>query len=256
MHPFIQNIRDNFEWLNCVFFQYKLFYYDLWSLVHLWGGAIIFAILTAYKVKKRWMKLLLILSIFKVVETLFFVTELNLFKPEKSVDILNDIAIGMFGGYLIYFFFKWEYTKKHAKWLTLFISSITIAFIWVGWYGYNYTIPFFNSPYINWWALISWTVSGMTIIYLFSYFKNTINYFFAVTTPWLLYLILLLVVEYIAYHLLYLRETTQGEAPLIFDVVHGSKIMHGFYVTAPFYFIGLFILLDFLLKNHEYVSEK
>ena len=96
----------------------------------------------------------------------------------------------------------------------------------------------------------------MVIIFIFSNLNDNRSYFFAVVISWLIYLIILFAVEYIAYHLLYLRETTQGEAPLIFDVVHGSKIMHGFYVAAPLYFIGLFILLDFLLRKYEYTFEK
>ncbi|MCE5204990.1 MAG: hypothetical protein LLF80_02640 [Porphyromonadaceae bacterium] len=251
MAPFFQNIRDNTEWLYGVIFEYKLFYYDLWSLVHLWSGAILFALLTAINVKKRWLKLLLILSAFEVVETLFFITVLNLFKPEKSVDVLNDIVIGMLGGYLMYAFFKWSHTGKYYKLLALFISTITIAFLWVGWYGYIYNIPFFNSPYINWWALSCWTLSGVIILLMFINLKDKRNIFFAVTLPWFIYLVVLCGVEYIAYHLLNFREISQPSTPMIFDIVHGSKIMHIYYLTAPVLFIGLFIILNSLLKKNE-----
>lgn len=251
MNPFFQNIRDNTEWLYGVIFEYNWFYYDFWSFVHLWSGAIIFAVLSAYNVKKRWLKLLLILGVFEVVETLFFIAILNLFKPEKAVDVVNDIVIGMLGGALMYAFFRWNDTGKYTRFLALFISAVTVAFIWVGWYGYNYTIPFFNSPYVNWWALSCWTISGGTVILLFSNFKAKGSTFFAITFPWLIYLVLLFAVEYAAYHLLSFREITQGSTPLIFDIVHGSKIMHVFYVTAPLFFIGLFVLLDALLKKYE-----
>ena len=40
-------------------------------------------------------------------------------------------------------------------------------------------ISFFNSPYVNWWALSCWTVSGAAIILLFSNFKAKKGAFFA-----------------------------------------------------------------------------
>lgn len=249
MDTFFQNIRDNSEWLYSIIFEYKWFYYDLWSFVHLWSGGIIFAVLTAYKVKRKWIILLLILSVFKLIEASLSISIFELFKPERSVSILNDIVIGMLGAFFMHLYFNWKHTKKHPKWLALFISSITIAFIWVGTYRYNYSIPFFNSPFINWWALTAWTLSGMTIIFVSSYIKNKINYFFGVTIPWFIYLILLFAVEYIAYHLLSLREVSEGTTPLIFDIIHGSKVMHIYYTTAPLYFIGLFFLLSYIFKK-------
>lgn len=256
MHTILQNIRDNSEWLYSIIFEYKWFYYDLWSFVHLWSGGIIFAILSAYKVKRKWIILLGILSVSKLIEVSFSFSIFELFKPERSVSILNDIVIGMTGAFLMHLYFNWKLTKKHPKWLALFISSITIAFIWVGTYRYNYSIPFFNSPFINWWALTAWTVSGMTIIFVSSYIKTKINYFFGVTIPWLIYLILLFAVEYIAYHLLSLREVSEGATPLIFDIVHGSRIMHIYYTTAPLYFIGLFFLLNYLFKKIKLGTSK
>lgn len=249
MDTLLQNITENSEWLYSIIFKYKWFYYDLWSFVNLWSGSIIFAILTAYKVKRKWIILLLILALPKIIDAAFSITIFDFFKPERSINILNDLVIGMLGAYLMHLYFHWKLTKKHPKWLALFISSITIAFIWVGTYRYNYSIPFFNSPFINWWALTAWTVSGMTIIFVSSYIKTKINYFFGVTIPWLIYLIMLFAVEYIAYHLLSLREVSQGTTPLVFDIIHGTRIMHIYYTTAPLYFIGLFFLLSYIFKK-------
>lgn len=249
MDTLFQSIRDNSEWLYSIVFKYKWFYYDLWSLVNLWSGGIIFAILTAYKVKRKWIILLLVLAIPKLIDAAFSITIFDFFKPERSINILNDLVIGVLGGYLMHIYFHWKVTKNHPKWLALFISSITIAFIWVGTYRYNYSIPFFNSPFINWWALTAWTVSGMIIIFVSSFIKTKINYFFGVAIPWLIYLILLFAVEYIAYHLLSFREMSKGTTPLVFDIIHGTRIMHIYYTTAPLYFIGLFFWLSYLFKK-------
>lgn len=256
MDTFFLNIRDNSEWLYSIIFEYKWFNYDLWSFVHLWSGGILFALLSAFNTKKKWLKLLLILSVLAFIETSISIKSFNLFESERSLGIFNDIITGMLGGCLIYYFLKWKHTEKHSKWLALFISSITISFIWVGYYGYRYSIAFFNSPYINWWAFTAWTVSGMTIIFVSIFIKNKWNYIWGIAIPWLIYIILLFVVEYIAYHLLSLREVTEGTTPLVFDVIHGSKIMHVYYTTAPLYFIGLFFLLNYLFEKIKLSTSK
>ena len=249
MDTFILDIKDNSEWLYSIIFKYKWFYYDLWSFVHLWIGGIFFALLSAFNTKRKWLKLLLILAIFAFIENSISMKTLKLFESDRLLGIFNDIATGMIGGYFIYWFLKWKYTKIRSKWLALFISSITVSFLWVGFYGYRYSITFFNSPHINWWALTAWSGSGMIMIFVFNYLKDKINYLWGVIITWLIYISLLIAVEYIAYHLISLREVTEGTTPLIFDIIHGSRIMHVYYTTAPLYFIGLFVLLRFLFKK-------
>ncbi|NLZ73595.1 MAG: hypothetical protein GX905_07245, partial [Bacteroidales bacterium] len=191
MDTFLLNIRDNSDWLNSIIFEYKWFYYNLWSFVHLWSGAIFFVALSAYKVKNKWIKLLFILSILAFIETSFSIKTFNLFESERSLGIFNDIVSGMIGGYLMYWFLKWKYTRKRSKWLALFITSLTISFLWVGFYGYRYSIAFFNSPHINWWALTAWSFSGMIMIFVFDYIKSKRNYLWGVIITWLIYIILL-----------------------------------------------------------------
>jgi len=241
----------NIEWLYKVVFEYKWFYFDLWSFVHLWSGGIFFIILTANNVKKRWFWLLLGLSVFEVVETLFFILVLNLFKPEKSIDIVTDIGVGMLGGYLMYLFFKWDMGGKHTKQFCIVISALTIAFIWVGSYGYNYNLPFFNSPFINWWALCCWAMSGAAIVLVFSILRRKMNTILAISVPWIIYAGFLLLFEYIAFHQLSFKEIGHGSTPLIFNAIHGATIMHVFYAVAPALFIGLYMLLYSLFKKYE-----
>ena len=249
MDTILFNIRDSSDWLYSIIFEYKWFYYDLWSFVHLWSGSIFFVALSAYKAKWKWIKLMLILFILAFVETSISIKTINLLESERSLGIFNDFASGMIGGYLMYLFLKWKHTKKSSRWLALFISSITISFFWVGFYGYRYSIAFFNSPYINWWALTAWSFSGMIMIFVFSYLKDKTNYFWGATITWLIYITLLFTVEYIAYHLIALREVSEGTTALVFDIIHGSRVMHVYYTTAPLYFIGLFVLLNFLFKK-------
>jgi hypothetical protein len=252
MHDlYLQYIRIHTEWLSCVVFEYKLFYYDLWSFVHLWSGAMIFVVLTVLNYKKRWLKLLFLLSLFEVFEATIIIAFFHIFKPEKSVDVVNDIVNGMIGGFLMYQFFKWNTNRKYTGWFTAFVSAITIAYVWVGSYGYNYNTAFFNSCCINWWALLCWTLGGMGICIGFKKIHEKTNTFYALIISWIIYLIILFTSEYIAYHLFALKETSTGTSPLIFDIIHGDKRLHLFYSIAPVYFLTLYSILLSLFRKHE-----
>lgn len=215
----------------------------------------LFVLLMVFRSKKIWLTLFSILVLFEVAEATFFIAVLKLFRPEKIVDVFNDIFIGMLGGYLIYCFFRRNKNKKHSELLAAFISGITIAFVWVGWYGYSYNIPFFNSPCLNWWAFCCWTIVGVAMIVVFKIIKNKMNFILSLSVVWIIYIILLFTVEYLAYQILDFREITNGATPLIFNIVHGTPIMHVFYTTAPIYFISLFVLLSSLFQKYEKESK-
>ena len=48
-------IRDQTGWLYHQVYQNQLFFFDLWSLAHLWSGFVLFSILLAIKVKYPWL---------------------------------------------------------------------------------------------------------------------------------------------------------------------------------------------------------
>ena len=248
---FLEYIKTNTEWLSCRFFEYKLFYYDLWSFVHLWSGAMIFVVLTAFKFKKRWLKLLFLLTLWKVIQTTIIIASSQIFNPEILVDAANDIAIGMLGGLLMYTFFRWNNKKSCVVWLAAFLSSIPIAFIWVGSYGYNYNIYFFNSNCINWWALTSWSLGGAAMALIFYLLNERMNMFYSLLITYAIHIAFLLSVESIAYHLFSFKEESIVTKPLIFNLIHGNLQMHIFYSTAPIYFTMLFFLLFSLFKKYK-----
>ena len=248
---YLEYFRTHTAWLSSVVFEYKLFYYDLWSFVHLWSGGMIFVILTAFKFKKRWLKLLLWLTLWAVLETTIVFAYSHPFNPGKYVAIINDLVIGMIGGFLMYSFFKWNNKRKYVVWFAAFVSSLTIAFLWVGSYGYNYNISFFNSQFINWWALTAWTWGGAMMALLFYLFKEKMNMFYSLIIVWLIHFAFLLVVESIAYHLFSFREESLVTKPLIFNLIHGDINMHIFYSTAPVYFTMFFVLVLSLFKKYE-----
>ncbi len=252
MHElYLQYIRSHTNWLSCVIFEYKWFYYDLWSLVHIWSGAMIFVLLTANKYKKRWLKLLLLVSLFEVYEATIAIGIFRIFAPEKSIDVVNDIVNGMLGGYLMYIFFKWNDKRIFKVWFAAFLSSFSMAYIWVGSHGYNYNIPFFNSQCINWWALICWTLAGTGISLLFNTLKDKMNQFNSLITTWLIYLVLLIIIESIAYFIFPIKEISKGTTPLVFNIIQGNSELHVFYTIVPIYFTTVFIVFLSLFNKYE-----
>ena len=62
---------------------------------------------------------------------------------------------------------------------------------------------------------------------------------------------MLIVVEYIAYHLFTLQEITPNAKPLIFNIIHGGKIMHIYYVAAPLFYILVYKFSNHYLSKYE-----
>lgn len=245
----IQTIQSKIDWLNYVIFDFKWIYFDLWSLVNLWSGAILFIIISALGIKKRWNTLLSLLVVAQIAQTIYPNTIPEMYWITKSIININDLSIGMLGGFLMYSFFSWNKSRKYSIWLAIFMSAITISFIWVGTYGYSYNISFFNSPAINWWAFTCWSVSGAIILTIFHLIKKKKGSGFAIVSTWLIYITLLLSFEYLAFHIFTFQEATKDTKALIFDVIHGRPEMHVFYTTATFIFISFYSAISNLFKR-------
>lgn len=251
MDFFFENIRNNTDWLHCLIVEYKLFYIDLWSFIHLVTGGAVLLVLSASGSKRIFSTLFLLLVLFEIAEISFFIGVLKLFMPEKTLDVVNDIAIGMLGGFIIQKILTWKRRSVYAKWIFAAISAAFVSFVWVGWYGYSYNHSFFNSSCINWWALTCWSFSGFVIIAINYHLEKKINFPAAFIITSSIYLTALVVVEYIAYHFFKLHEITSDAEPLIFNIIHGSRIMHIYYVTAPLFYILVYKFSNHFLKKYE-----
>jgi len=236
------------EWLYTKLYQNDYFFLDLWSFVHLWFGFIITVILLSKKVKKLFIILLSLLLFYEVLEILIAYFALGIFKPETFKDQFTDIVVGMTGGLVAAVIIRY-YTLNVAKktknleiGLMLF-ASFTYAFCWVGFYGYAYNIEFFNSKGINWFAWLLWTTGSFLSILFFSKLSNY-SFLFNFLTTWAVYFFVLLLVELIGYHLLNIQEISEPRSKaLVFNLIHGTSLLHFFYVFSPFFFISLFLIV-------------
>lgn len=221
-------IRENSVWLHHVLIEYKLIYWDLWSVVHFWCGALVFACLSAVNCKKRWKWLLIILTGFEVLEATVFIGVLKLFMPEKIPDVFMDIFVGIAGGYLAYYVFeRANLHEKPKRVIVAIISSAIIAFFWTGYHGYQLNIEFGNFTALNLIAFVFWWFVGLAIIIMCRYFYEKFNnLFYAILTVFILVSILFIPINYLISDVLYIRELSKAKSFSPSDVIniHSSTL--------------------------------
>jgi len=238
----IDTVYSNTLWLYTVIRTNSLFYIDLWTLNHILTGAFIYLLLSVYTPKRKWIILFAILFSYELLEILFRIFALDLFKPEIIKDQINDVFFGLLGALLARLILKWRKGRSRQVFLlryplTSILSAGTAAFLWVGFYGYKYNEQDFNTPGLNSFAFIVWWLTFYGIIQLYELFGTKIKKDILKSgTVWLIYFPTLLIVEYISYYIFELRESGNhfSKEAMMFGLIHGTPILHTFYFLFPF----------------------
>lgn len=163
-----------------------------------------------------------------------------------------DIFTGMMGGYLAEVFLRLASGSilKHEKGILriiAFLAAFSYSFTWVGFYRYRYNIPYFNFPGINLATLVFWTSGAYTTIIFFQFLKRR-NILIRLLITWPVYILVLFSVEFIGYSIFRLHENSVRDAKaMAFGLIHGTNILHFFYLTSPIFTIGLFCLFKWLI---------
>lgn len=246
-NPIIHFIWSNTSWLYKDIFVYKWFYFDLWSFVHMWSGALILISLTVLHVKKRWLKLLLILVGYEAVENPVLIVIMQVFKPEKVIDVFNDILVGMAGGVLIYLLFHNFRRKRDAVRIATILAAVTISFFWSGWYGSIYM----KSDYLEILSLASWSIWGLIIIFVFNFcfFKQRVDGRRKAALP--AFFSVMAVIFLTSLPAVSLTATQLNNVGL--DV---SSAVFLYYAIAPLLFLGLYKLLEKLFTSYVALQYK
>lgn len=258
----IDTVYSNTLWLYTVIHTNSVFYIDLWTLNHIWAGAVIYLLLSVYRPKNRWITLFAILLSYEFIEILFRIFALDLFKPEIIKDQINDLLFGLFGAVLARFLLKWRRGRSRQVFLlryplTSILSAGTAAFLWVGFYGYKYNEQDFNTPGLNSFAFIVWWLAFYGIIQLYELFGKRIKrYFLKAGTVWIIYFPLLLIVEYISYYIFELRESGNhfSKEAMMLGVIHGTPILHTFYFLFPFIITSFYKLFKKLVNQASAIN--
>mgnify|MGYP000409825610 CR=1 FL=1 len=250
-------IRDNTEWLYTIIYQNKIFFIDLWSILHFLSGMLFIALICWISNKKIWLKLLLILLSYEIIEISLYFFSLEIFLPEILKDQVTDIFIGLLGGVFYYYFIK-SYNERLLNYLVMIVSVFFVSFIWVGSYSYKYNVEIFNTSGINIWAFILWFCAGLLVLFGYKFFFNSYkSKIKKISIIYLFYLISLFILEILGQYIFSIHEISKSDSKaLIFDLIHGTRVLHIFYLSAPFILIStykIFYLISY--KSYKKVND-
>ena len=95
---FLQPIAD---FLNITIVSYSWIFLSMWSIVHLIVGGLIYYFARKYGLGRPMLLTIIILSTWEIFEVfMFYVT--RMFIPEKFVDTLFDMILGIGGAVLVW----------------------------------------------------------------------------------------------------------------------------------------------------------
>ncbi|WP_346859906.1 hypothetical protein [uncultured Draconibacterium sp.] len=250
-------LRENSMWLHQVLFEYKLIYWDLWTLVHFMSGALVFACLSGLNVKKRWKWLFIVVAGFEVLEASVFIGVLKLFMPEKIPDVFMDIFVGMAGGYFAYSVFEKANLREESKnGILVIISSAIIAFFWTGYYGYQLNIGFGNFTALNVLAFLFWLLSGILIISVCRrFYKKFNNRLYAFLLVIILVFVLIVPFNYLITEVLNVRELSHAKTVSYSGLLFLQNTTIKFAVVFPFLLVASYGWFKHLTqKMHAYTK--
>ena len=235
MKDFLIFFRENSIWLHKVLFEYKLIYWDLWTIVHFMSGAFAFGCLSALNSKKRWKHLFFILAGFEALEATVFIGILRLFMPEKIPDVFMDIIVGMAGGYFAYHIFeKASLSDKWKQLIIAIISSAIVAFFWTGFYHHKLNIPLGNNAALNYIVFLFWCIIGTLIVLIFKIINRKINkLFFAILSVYIIVVILFVPLNYLLVEALNIHELSHETARSFSGIVNVRYSTIEFMVILP-----------------------
>lgn len=135
MDSFVPWIRQHTGWLYVQIYENHLFFFDFWSLTHLWSGFVVFAFLLSRKYRHPWWLLVCFLTFYEVVEISMLYISLHVFNPETIKDQVTDILVGIFGALLAYLLVRQKARRQFDFFRLLdfeaFLVAETFSFLWV-----------------------------------------------------------------------------------------------------------------------------
>lgn len=212
--------------------------------------------LIANQAKHKTITLAFALLLWEILEIIFLKIQFNIFVPEILTDQLTDVIVGFLPGFLtLYLINKKNLFSKvkiiNPNFLSAIFVSLMVAFIWVGTYHYHYSRIEFNSPGVNYWALLLWFFGYMAILKFYSFLESKFNkIYISIPVLWITYFFVLFVIEYIGRYVVEIKEVSSPtNQPLIFGLIYGTPTLHFVYTFAPIIAIIFYLPIRKLFKQ-------
>ena len=258
MRTIVELINTNGDWLYVKIFENPIFFFDFWSLLHFWNGGVLLTIILIIRCRHKWSILFSILLFYEIVEISMLYVSLNVFLPETIKDQFTDLFVGMSGGYL---FDKWlNFYSTNKKQVTTFLrnpnthialfTAISIAFDWVGFYRYKYNVPILNSPGLNYTAFSLWLTVIFSMLVIYNRLSVRFNKVYSIALLWIIYFAVLCIFEFTLYHIFGFKESGEHvRNPLFFNIIHGTTVLHVFYMLSPFISVAVYSMFKKLFNS-------
>jgi hypothetical protein len=117
-------------------FVSRFFFFDLWSINHLWSGFMLYLILSGLMIKKPFTVILICLFGYEVFEISLTYFATNIFIPEIIKDQFTDIFIGLTGSFIGFLFLSnYDYLMNRFRIVLqnafIFFISMSFSFLWL-----------------------------------------------------------------------------------------------------------------------------
>ena len=206
---------------------------DIGSLIHFFGAIGLMLILSSYFRGRVFSVLFLMLLCWEVIEIGFVFLVTGSFMPGIIQHHTGALLAGMLGGVI-----GWgiAYGINSRPPFGLFSAAGLagmISFLWVITYGYQYNHTGLNTPYFNFFAFALWSLGLCSVIALQRSMEGRICHVPSrLALIWASYFVGLVLLEFIGYKLLGIREVSKGvlHPPLLFGLIHGTVAMKAFYL--------------------------
>jgi len=114
----------------------RFFFFDLWSINHMWTGFMLYLILSGLRIKKPFTVILVCLFGYEVFEISLTWFATSIFIPEIIKDQVTDIFIGLTGSFVGFLFlsnYDFLINRFHLVVQNVFIFFISMSFSFYGW---------------------------------------------------------------------------------------------------------------------------
>jgi hypothetical protein len=187
-------------------FVSRFFFFDLWSINHMWSGFMLFLILSALKVKRPFAVIMICLFGYEIFEISLTYFTLNIFIPEIIKDQFTDIFIGLSGSFVGYLLLS-NYNYLTIRWplilqrVFIFFISMSFAFLWLVFSHESVCPEGYLNIMINLLIFFLWLSQAYLTIAVFSN-----NGFFRLR-PWLVFILSFIVSTFLNFFLISLSDS-------------------------------------------------
>lgn len=219
----------------------RFFFFDIWSINHMWTGFILFLILSALRFKRPLAVIAICLFGYEVFEIMLTYFATNIFIPEIIKDQFTDIFIGLSGsliGYLLLANYNYLIMRKPLllQRAFIFFISMSFSFLWLVFSHESVCSQGHLCLVINLLIFFLWLSQAYITIIVF---RN--NGFFKKIKPWFIFVLTFVVSVFMNHWFLSLSDSVVVNQETFINWLYSIKFK-----------IILSLLLPFLLLTaHE-----